>query len=59
MFAINKAGSYFGDIDFTLSTTESEASRLYTVKAMSDVSLLALHKQDLYEIDIKFKKEIF
>lgn len=58
IFAVNKPGSYFGDIDFTLSTHSAEAKRQYTIKAISEIHVLALHKHDLYNIDLNFKTEI-
>ncbi len=58
MFAVNKVGSFFGDVDFTLTTEDGEANREFTVKAKTDVELLVLQKHDLYEIDLQFKNEM-
>lgn len=58
VFAVNKAGSYFGDIDFTLSTELAEAQRAFSVKARTNVELLVLQKQDLFNLDSQFKREI-
>ena len=51
VFAVNKTGSFFGDIDFTLSTEEAEAKRAFSVKARTNVELLVLQKQDLFNLD--------
>ena len=58
IFAINRAGSYFGDVDFTLASSTVDARRFYSVKTLSDVTVLALHKKDLYNLDEDFKQEI-
>lgn len=58
MFAVNKQGSFFGDVDFTLTTEDGEANRYFSVKAKTDVELLVLQKQDLYQIDLQFKREM-
>ncbi len=58
VYAINMLGSNFGDIDFTASNEEQEAKRLFSVKAMSDIDLLFLQKEDLFELDMEFKKEV-
>lgn len=42
MFAVNKQGSFFGDVDFTLTTEDGEANRYFSVKAKTDVELLVL-----------------
>ena len=59
IFATNKAGSYFGDIDFAVINQKRETTRLFTVKAKTDMDLLLLEQEDLYSIDSQFKKEIF
>ena len=58
IFAVNGAGSYFGDVDFTLSSRTTDAKRFYSVKALSDVTVLALHKKDLYTLDEEFLGEV-
>ncbi len=45
-------------MDFTASNTKKESKRLFSVKAMSDMDLLILEKEDLYQIDLEFKKEV-
>lgn len=59
VFAINKEGSCFGELDFAISALNKEAVRQYPVKALSNVELLVLEKQDLYKIDMEFKNEIY
>ena len=58
IFAVNGVGSYFGDVDFTLAGGTPDAKRFYSVKALSDVTVLALHKKDLYTLDEEFKVEV-
>ena len=58
-FAHIYAGSFFGDVDFTASTHMSESKRLFSVKALSDMDLLLLSKEDLFDIDIEFKNQVF
>lgn len=58
LFAVNKTGSFFGDIDFTFSSKENNAKRVFSVKARTNVELLTLGKQDLYNLDSEFSTEI-
>ena len=58
-FAHIYAGSFFGDVDFTASTSLTESKRLFCVKALSDMDLLFLSKEDLFDIDIEFKSQVF
>lgn len=58
IFATNITGSYFGDVDFAASDELKESKRLYSVKAMSDMDLLLLKKEDIYEMDMEFKDEV-
>ena len=58
VYAVNKEGTHFGDIEFVFSTEEEEARRQYSVKALSDLELLVLEKDDLYALDLEFKLEI-
>ncbi len=58
IFATNKPGSYFGDIDFAAGDGQ-EPSRQFTVKAKTDMELLVLQKSDLYSIDNEFREETF
>lgn len=59
VFYTTKQGDYFGECDFAESMDGEEATRKFTVKALSDMTALVLDKQDLYNIDMEFKKEIF
>ena len=58
IFATNKPGSYFGDIDFAVINQRREATRLFSVKARTDMDLLLLEKDDLFLLENQFKKEI-
>lgn len=58
VFAVNRSGTFFGDIDFTLAEGEGEAKRAFSVKAKSNVELLTLQKQDLFNLDSEFSSEI-
>ena len=58
IFATNKAGSYFGEIDFISLNESHTPKRLFTVKAKTDMDLLFLDQDDLYSIDNQFKKEM-
>ena len=58
MFAVNKTGSFFGDIDFTQSSEDEEARREFSVKAKTNVELLTLEKEDLFKLDQEFVTEI-
>ena len=58
IFAVNRAGSFFGDIDFAVDNEENP-TRLFTVKAKTDMDLLVLEKHDLYGLDQGFQKEMF
>ena len=42
IFATNKQGSYFGDIDFAVINEKMEPKRLFNVKAKTDMDLLLL-----------------
>ena len=42
IFATNKPGSYFGDIDFAVINEKMEPKRLFNVKAKTDMDLLLL-----------------
>lgn len=44
VFAMNRAGSYFGDVDFIFIEEDSDSFRNFTVKARTDVELLTLAK---------------
>ena len=59
VFAINKEGSYFGELEFAISSDQQEVARKFAVKALTDVEVLVLEKSDLYKIDLEFKNEIF
>ena len=58
VFATNLAGSYFGDVDFAASDELHESKRLYSVKAMTDMDLFLLKKEDIYNMDQEFKDEV-
>ena len=58
MFAYCHQGGYFGDEDFAASNQTSESKRLFTVKAVSDMDLLLLEKNVLFNIDVEFKGEV-
>ncbi len=51
-------GSHFGDVDYAASSQDNESVRLFTLKAMSDMDLLFLEKEELFNIDIEFKEEV-
>ena len=51
VFAMNRAGSYFGDVDFIYIEEEDQSYRQFTVKARTDVELLTLQKEDIYAMD--------
>lgn len=55
VFAINKEGSYFGELEFAISTEQQEVYRHFPVKALTDVEVMVLEKNDLYKIDLEFK----
>ena len=59
VFAINKEGSYFGELEFAISSDQQEVARKFAVKALTDVEVMVLEKNDLYKIDLEFKNEIF
>ena len=42
IFATNKSGSYFGDIDLAVINEKLQPKRLFTVKAKTDMDLLLL-----------------
>ena len=42
IFATNKAGSYFGEMDFAALQHSMEMKRSFTVKAKTDMDLLLL-----------------
>ena len=58
IFATNKAGSYFGEIDFISLNVCANPRRMFTVKAKTDMDLLFLDQEDLYSMDNEFKKEM-
>lgn len=58
IFATNKAGSYFGEIDFISLNVSAKPRRMFTVKAKTDMDLLFLDQEDLYSMDNEFKKEM-
>ena len=58
VFAVNKTGSFFGDVDFTQSSEDHEARREFSVKAKTNVELLTLSKEDLFKLDQEFASEI-
>ena len=54
VFALNKPGSFFGHLDFAAAPHHPphlEPARQFSVKALSDVELLVLEKQDLFKIE--------
>lgn len=50
-------GAYFGDIDFTQS--DVDCRRLISIKALTDMELLFLEREDLFELDTDFKEDFF
>lgn len=58
MFALDNTGSFFGHVDFALSSPDAEARRAFSVKARTNMELLVLQKSDLFDIDAHFKSEI-
>ena len=59
IFGKLREGTHFGDIDFTNLSEGDNPSRHFTVKAMTEMDLLLLEKEDLYAVDNCFKKEVF
>ncbi len=60
IFATNKPGSHFGDIEFALLGQGGvEPIREFSVKAKTDMDLLFLEKGSLYSIDNEFKATVF
>ena len=59
VFAINKEGTFFGELEFSISSDQTEVPRKFPVKALTDVEVMVLEKNDLYKIDLQFKSEIF
>ncbi len=55
IFATNKPGSYFGDVEFAIMTENKDPKRHFCVKAKTDLDLLLLEKEDLYSVDNEFK----
>ncbi len=47
IFASSSQGAYFGDIDFVDADNIMEGTRKFTLKAMKDMELLVLPKEDL------------
>lgn len=56
IFAKNREGSLFGDIDFI--DTSPETRRVFSIKALSDMDLLLFPRNDLFQLDLDFKKEV-
>lgn len=57
MYATCLAGQYFGDIDFL--EKEEKQQRSFSVKAVTDLDLYLLSKNDLCRLDADFRHEIF
>lgn len=53
-FSELETGAYFGDVDFLASNARKNSKRCFAVKALSDMDLLFLRKDDLFHIDYEF-----
>lgn len=57
IFATVQPGAFFGDIDFTQS--DVDCRRLMSIKALTDMDLYLLEREDLFQLDIDFKEDFF